>query len=151
MSDQEKERRENSGHGHVYPRPDGVRARCGGPGLCVECSRDKVRKDRAEAAAVAEPMAQEPKAWLNEHGDGHVTTDPDIAECWVDLGRKVTPLYPPAAVADEMMAALLLAGSNLACHVRLNADTDLEREMVDDWVRARAAIDRAAMKAREQR
>ncbi len=31
----------NSGHGHAWPRPDGVRARCGGPGLCRECSHDQ--------------------------------------------------------------------------------------------------------------
>lgn len=33
-------RNPNSGHGHVWPRPDGVRMRCGGPGVCPECSRD---------------------------------------------------------------------------------------------------------------
>lgn len=33
----------NTGHGHVFPRPDGVRARCGGPGLCAECSRDAAK------------------------------------------------------------------------------------------------------------
>jgi hypothetical protein len=31
----------NSGHGHAWSRPDGVRARCGGPGLCIECSYDQ--------------------------------------------------------------------------------------------------------------
>lgn len=36
----------NEGHGHVWERPDGVKARCGGPGLCKICSRDKVAKDR---------------------------------------------------------------------------------------------------------
>lgn len=35
---------QNIGHGHVYLRPDGVVARCGGPGLCAECSRDAARK-----------------------------------------------------------------------------------------------------------
>ncbi len=30
----------NSGHGHAWTRPDGIRARCGGRGLCAECSRD---------------------------------------------------------------------------------------------------------------
>lgn len=29
-----------SGHGHVTPNPDGTKARCGGPGLCPECSRE---------------------------------------------------------------------------------------------------------------
>lgn len=31
----------NSGHGHVWERPDGVKARCGGPKLCKECQADK--------------------------------------------------------------------------------------------------------------
>lgn len=34
----------NSGHGHVWKRPDGVRMRCGGPGLCAECARDQTHK-----------------------------------------------------------------------------------------------------------
>ncbi|MGH3203865.1 MAG: hypothetical protein ACRDP5_17700 [Streptosporangiaceae bacterium] len=29
-----------SGHGHVTPNPDGTKARCGGPGLCSECSQE---------------------------------------------------------------------------------------------------------------
>lgn len=36
----------NLGHGHVKPRPDGMRARCGGPGLCAECSREKAQLER---------------------------------------------------------------------------------------------------------
>lgn len=30
----------NSGHGHVWRRPDGVKSRCGGPGLCRDCAAD---------------------------------------------------------------------------------------------------------------
>ncbi len=30
----------NTGHGHVWERPDGLKARCGGPNLCRECSAD---------------------------------------------------------------------------------------------------------------
>jgi hypothetical protein len=33
-------RSENTGHGHVRPRPDGLKARCGGPALCPVCARD---------------------------------------------------------------------------------------------------------------
>ena len=29
----------NTGHGHVWPRPDGRKARCGGPRFCQECAR----------------------------------------------------------------------------------------------------------------
>jgi hypothetical protein len=28
------------GHGHVYPNPNGVKLRCGGPGLCPSCTED---------------------------------------------------------------------------------------------------------------
>jgi len=38
----------NSGHGHVYPRPDGVSARCGGPGVCAVCSREAAQAQRVE-------------------------------------------------------------------------------------------------------
>ncbi|MFU6981313.1 hypothetical protein ACM75Z_27980 [Pseudomonas aeruginosa] len=30
----------NVGHGHVFPRADGVKMRCGGPGLCSKCAAD---------------------------------------------------------------------------------------------------------------
>lgn len=33
----------NSGHGHVWARPDGVKARCGGLGVCKECVTDMER------------------------------------------------------------------------------------------------------------
>ena len=34
----------NAGHGHVFPRPDGVRMRCGGPGICDACNIDASEK-----------------------------------------------------------------------------------------------------------
>lgn len=33
----------NTGHGHVFARPDSVKARCGGPGLCPACSAEAAR------------------------------------------------------------------------------------------------------------
>lgn len=41
-----------SGHGHVTPNPDGSLARCGGPGICPECSRELAAKLNAEKAEV---------------------------------------------------------------------------------------------------
>lgn len=32
----------NQGHGHVWERPDGMKALCGGPGICRECTADQV-------------------------------------------------------------------------------------------------------------
>ena len=40
----------NTGHGHVRPRPDGVKARCGGPLGCGVCAREL-----AAAQAGAQP------------------------------------------------------------------------------------------------
>lgn len=33
----------NTGHGHVWERPDGTIAKCGGPGVCTECSKDQAQ------------------------------------------------------------------------------------------------------------
>lgn len=30
----------NMGHGHVKPRPDGMKARCGGPAICKVCAAE---------------------------------------------------------------------------------------------------------------
>ena len=30
----------NTGHGHVWPRPDGTRMRCSGTYMCKECQAD---------------------------------------------------------------------------------------------------------------
>lgn len=39
----------NVGHGHVFPRADGVKMRCGGPELCSECAADAYRARAALA------------------------------------------------------------------------------------------------------
>lgn len=43
----------NTGHGWIWERPDGMRARCGGPGLCKTCAVDKSDKERSEREGVA--------------------------------------------------------------------------------------------------
>lgn len=32
--------KQDNGHGHVVPRCDGLKARCGGPGLCDVCNKE---------------------------------------------------------------------------------------------------------------
>ena len=55
-----------SGHGHVVPRPDGAKARCGGPALCSACAREKAQqvdpKLSAAKDALAAFKADDPKA-----------------------------------------------------------------------------------------
>lgn len=43
----------NTGHGHVWERPDGLRYRCGGPSLCKECALDAASVDKMNKSAVA--------------------------------------------------------------------------------------------------
>lgn len=38
----------NIGHGHVWTRPDGSRARCGGPTICPSCARDSAWVEAAK-------------------------------------------------------------------------------------------------------
>lgn len=40
----------STGHGHVYPRPDGVKMRCGGPSMCTECAKDLARQQSETVA-----------------------------------------------------------------------------------------------------
>ena len=39
----------NVGHGHIFPRPDGHRAKCGGSAICPECKKDMARKAADES------------------------------------------------------------------------------------------------------
>lgn len=55
----------NTGHGHVRPRPDGVKARCGGPGFCVECSRELA----AEKFALPTETAPRKCVWSHDSAD----------------------------------------------------------------------------------
>jgi hypothetical protein len=47
----------NVGHGHVFKRPDGIKARCGGPGLCSECSRDLARAEQEQLDRPRKPYS----------------------------------------------------------------------------------------------
>jgi hypothetical protein len=44
-----------SGHGWVYPNKDGSVARCGGPGLCMECSLEADQKKLEDLGAFDDP------------------------------------------------------------------------------------------------
>lgn len=69
------------GHGHVYPRPDGVKARCGGPGLCGLCSRDQ----GLLLASQKSPSPTEPAMPADQS---------TIPKGWVPLRMEWEPGYP---------------------------------------------------------
>jgi hypothetical protein len=58
----------NTGHGHVTPRPDGVRARCGGPAMCRVCQMERARLElSAEPAAEPTVLVVHPEDPLLKH------------------------------------------------------------------------------------
>lgn len=40
-------------HGHVVPRPDGRKARCGGPALCPFCAREKAEQEALQGPSLS--------------------------------------------------------------------------------------------------
>lgn len=44
----EQQTPQNFGHGHVWPRADGKRMRCGGPVVCAVCAKELADKRRQE-------------------------------------------------------------------------------------------------------
>ena len=36
----------DTGHGHVAPRKDGAKARCGGPAICSVCQRERAQAEQ---------------------------------------------------------------------------------------------------------
>jgi hypothetical protein len=55
----------NFGHGHVFARPDGAKARCGGPGICSECARDAGRKNDPRHASTLGEACKNPDGTHN--------------------------------------------------------------------------------------
>lgn len=75
-----------NGHGHIVPRADGAKARCGGPGICTECTVEQVRHE--QAATGAERISAD-------------QTGPD------DRAVDIKILQNRCDVADEMLAKLI--------------------------------------------
>lgn len=46
----------NTGHGHVRERPDGVKARCGGPAVCSVCQREQAELDGLKLREGDQPL-----------------------------------------------------------------------------------------------
>lgn len=58
-------------HGHVYPRTDGTKAKCGGPAICGYCrAESQTQTDNAIKSAV-----EQHNAWLVRAKAGPEGTD----------------------------------------------------------------------------
>jgi hypothetical protein len=94
---------QNVGHGHVNPRPDGFKTRCGGPNFCRVCQHDLAAK-RAWCDSVTN--AQEPVCKLDGvdeygpilHWHTHWTSLPTGTEFYT------APPSQPVGVGDEREA-----------------------------------------------
>jgi len=94
-----------SGHGHVTPRADGVKARCGGPALCPVCARElAVKEGRTVMRHHDQPSGRQPtktrvntvtvdcgrtgpEAVIEEHNIRRLHTLADIEEWTAELRR----------------------------------------------------------------
>lgn len=89
----------NTGHGHVRPRPDGVKARCGGPGLCSVCLYEQQRVDHDATKVTSPPLAPEaPGIWIQ--------TLPRLGE---RHGRAFDLVNPTPEMVDFSTIATVLA------------------------------------------
>jgi len=65
----------NTGHGHVWERPDGVKARCGGSAICRECAQDRI----AELEAVLHSLVGDIEDYERIN---NLHPSPGKADCW---------------------------------------------------------------------
>lgn len=91
---------ENRGHGHVFPRADGVQMRCGGPGICAECGRGYYRKNNPEP----EPVAMDEPVFMLRAGD---PLSPILIETWCKI-HALNPKMPPGALKAARELAELM-------------------------------------------
>lgn len=115
----------NTGHGHVWERPDGMKARCGGPAMCSECAKDQANwqgNSTPSPTAALTPEQLKPCPFCGGHANG-VYWSPSGArngqlhqdrvqclDCWVtvhgqppSLGKSALEVWntrAPAATAD---------------------------------------------------
>ncbi len=89
----------NTGHGHVWPRPDGVKARCGGPALCSLCIIDKMKFGEVPAAPRATPASEPPRCVYC--ADRHPIVEIDTAgNRWHRVPEKWAPNHPLVLCSD---------------------------------------------------
>ncbi|WP_236087209.1 hypothetical protein PCP85_18510 [Pseudomonas aeruginosa] len=112
----------NVGHGHVFPRADGVKMRCGGPGLCSECAADAYRA----RAALAQPSPAHPAPVEQAGGD-----EREEFEAWMHT-FDLPPQLDGETFADERYL-------EAACFGQFVYDDPLTQRCWAAW-QARAAL-----------
>ncbi|WP_193393099.1 hypothetical protein [Pseudomonas aeruginosa] len=126
----------NVGHGHVFPRADGVKMRCGGPGLCSECTADASRA----RAALAQPSQSQYEAsfeeWLANELEGEDGQPVPAAVCDITLARRAFNHWPkleqPAKVGSVRFSAgvssrLVVEAAQRLCEFESTPEKEAER------------------------
>jgi hypothetical protein len=110
----------NTGHGHVWPRPDGVRARCGGPAICKDCAFDEGSK-RMTANIDASGIPVPTPAQINDRAN-------DVGAVYILISRRgmyrEMSVMNPDLVRDDpkaLEAVLSQITANLAMVVEAGA------------------------------
>lgn len=85
-------------HGHVTPRPDGQRARCGGPRICQKCALESANKTAATPEQIAQAFHEAYERLAPEHG---YKTREASAVPWADVPAANKSLM--TAVAAELI------------------------------------------------
>lgn len=106
----------NRGHGHVNPRPDGVRARCGGPGFCAECSHEQAMAIKGDADIKA--LREENAKLQSEAGNLREAFD-EIAHLRKEIERLKADIEDRKDAYSELDDANILLNERLAEAVKL--------------------------------
>lgn len=136
----------NSGHGHVFPRPDGVKARCGGPALCKECAGDLALKMQNFPESLTD-AERETVADLKQQGEIKeelpAPEQPHIGHIHVDLGESEIKLTRPSA---EFLLRVLQSLAFKGSDEKLMAGA-AQKELEDILIPKNRAVRRATGKS----
>lgn len=132
----------NTGHGHVWKRPDGVRMRCGGPRMCAACAKDAALLASTVLAgqeALAEPSTAGDFAQQNEQNP---SSQPDVAgvrerlEAFLRLVDRSPEDDEDFTIEDKLARQVVMQVRTIVAEIdRLSAEVETWKE------RAKAGAD----------
>lgn len=79
---------QTTGHGHVTPNPDGLKARCGGPAMCSVCQKEASEKLTATMNDLVQDTATRGASVFNE-------SEGLTLEQWIAFKRRLTLISDP--------------------------------------------------------
>ncbi|MET7335863.1 hypothetical protein [Nonomuraea sp. NPDC005650] len=94
-------------HGHVTPRPDDKKARCGGPRLCRKCADELAAVEAAAPEQIARAFHETYERLAPSHG---YQTRPESSVPWEAVPEANRTLM--VAVATELLAAGVIRPGN---------------------------------------